>query len=246
MTNCQTCSSLTTCSACKPTFMMSSTNTTCATCSVLNCLTCIIPTVCGVCKTGYYLSPTNTSCPKCLYDCITCNSGTTCLTCLFGAPVDGGCTNLTFCTKVTAGSLLINRCLNCLSTSGYNLISGLCINVVGCSSASYISNQSVCIGCNTALFFNSIPSNGTCNCNLGYIFDLVFNKCVGCPLHCLNCSIVGGANIICHLCETDYKILAPLNDKCIKCPQNCLDCYFLNSFSVCSQCMDGYYMANLV
>jgi hypothetical protein len=244
VTNCLTCSSLTTCSACKPSYMLSSTNTTCATCSVVNCLTCFISNVCGICKTGYYLTPTNT-CPKCLYDCITCNSNTGCLTCSFGWPVVGGCTNITFCTKVTAGSLLFNRCLICQNTSGYRLISGLCIDVLGCSSASYILNQAVCTGCNSTLFYNPLPLNGTCVCSPGFIFDLSFNKCIGCPLNCLNCSTIGNGDVICHLCDVDYQILAPLNNSCIKCPEHCLYCYLVNGFSACSLCMDGYYKANL-
>ena len=107
---------------------------TCILCTLINCKTCETPTFCYACQPGFTLYP-NKTCSTCLTDCLTCNSNTTCSTCLVGLPVIGGCTVLSYCIEVDPGSTQINRCVKCQNTSNLRVVSGLCMNILGCSAA---------------------------------------------------------------------------------------------------------------
>ena len=93
---CSVCATYNLCHSCNPLFALSQPlNKTCVACPT-NCLNCTrINSIlkCEICKDLFYVN-TSFQCSPCLIDCVTCNSSTTCLTCSFGWPVLGGCTNI--------------------------------------------------------------------------------------------------------------------------------------------------------
>lgn len=158
---------------------------TCILCPLINCKTCETQTLCYICKPGFTHHP-NKTCSTCLTDCLTCNSSTTCLTCKpgLGWPVVGGCTTLPYCLEVDPGNPQFNRCKRCQNSSNHQVVSGLCSNALGCSIAtSNSSGIAVCIGCDSALNYNSTTFNGSCSCASGYLFvnSSFSTRCLKCP-----------------------------------------------------------------
>ena len=63
--------------------------------------------------------------------------------------------------------------MNCLCIAGWP-VTGVCVSVIGCTTAVKISNISTCIFCNN--YDKFILSNSTCACQTGY--KLVGTGCV--------------------------------------------------------------------
>ena len=148
----------------------------------------------------------NQTCIACRPQCVTCDNGTSCITCLTGWLIEGGCTLQIGCKKVDAGLLFTDlRCLQCKSNGSYLLVGGvcscvtgfylvdqLCTPVKGCSAATTNSSGEVaCTSCDVSRFFVPIVRDGSCVC-----LDRLYLPTPPQQITCLNCLVD------CELCVT--------------------------------------------
>ena len=86
------------------------------------------------CVIGFYVmvSAYSMQCVRCLDDCYSCKDELTCIFCLKGSPVDGGCTADSGCLKVNSSKPYeSNRCTVCDKTNFYTLVEGNCVCMQG-------------------------------------------------------------------------------------------------------------------
>ncbi len=164
----------------------------CSTCPI-TCLTCSNLTYCITCKARYYLFISSNyyqSCNPCLQDCLRCKNLINCTTCLLGIPTQNGCSVALSCRRVNRSYNYTDyRCTQCIYPSilASNrtcvcpkpsfLVTGLCTNVIGCSSTYLLPNGAItCLTCRFLDNFLLYPENQKCLCKQNYELD--GNNCV--------------------------------------------------------------------
>jgi hypothetical protein len=130
------------------------------------CVLCNDNVTCVDCQAGYYLfSATNcTACSLTLVGCVDCSDATNCTQCQNGYYQNGlTCATCTVanCASCPAAGLcsiclpdfsLINGNTACVCTVG-TLVTGVCINMLGCVTAIKVGTVSTCIFCSNSDHF---------------------------------------------------------------------------------------------
>jgi hypothetical protein len=169
-------------------------------------------TVCSSCSANYYLlgfsctascparyfaNTSERTCKLCFYDCLTCSSGDTCLSC---SPAD-------------------NRYLSstgrCVPKDGYYDNSPSPIALVCPTGCRFCSSPTLCSSCLSGYYL--VPG-GTCSatCPARYLLNSQARVCSVCPFDCYTCD----ANRLCLSCNatSDFRVLDSVTRKCIPAP----------------------------
>ena len=230
--NCNTCTvSPNYCTTCPSGYSLSSTGTSCVTCTTTsgaalpNCYACSLNGVCGICNNGYSLSGGN--CYTCnIPNCLTCSNNNVCSACMKGytANTAGTACNLNYCPPQCATCNGLNQCATCNppfsltpTSTGvcYTCAIANCINCLnniclGCSSPWTLSpNGLSCIWPTPGPLCTTVAAGGGCSaCVSGYTVNSAGN-CVLCPNSpiCTSCTITttsGTTTTTCNSCVAGY------------------------------------------
>ncbi|KAL4460055.1 hypothetical protein ABPG73_001733 [Tetrahymena malaccensis] len=243
-TNCNQCSSQTTCttcssgyylfidgtcvSQCPATFSINSSTQSCVCRANSSLQTNTCP-----CNSGYL--DVGGSCLACNANCIKCSSQTTCTQCASGyfLFVDATCVSTCPATFITdnqnqsctcrANSTLQTN--TCPCNTGYLDVGGNCLPCG--ANCNQCSTQTTCTVCSPGYF---LFVDGTCvsQCPSTFNTDSSNTKCI-----CRNNSSLKNNSCPCNVQYLDVQGI------CQKCPSNCDQC---SSQTVCSVCSQGYYL----
>ncbi|CAG9330186.1 unnamed protein product [Blepharisma stoltei] len=218
-----------------------------------------------VCDSGFYFS-SSAVCSACPSSCATCDSGTSCLTCLdtvhmTEAPscqcpensfIQGGscvCNDGYYFSNFTTCSPCQNNCKACSDAAE---------NCLTCSDSVHMSAAPAC-ACPPNSTINSI---GQCVCNAGYFYTSN-HQCSPCSPQCSTCSVSSSTCLTCidtvHMgnpptcscpasstltagvCTCNTGLYFSLNTVCSTCAPQCLSCS--DSESNCGLCIDIVHMS---
>lgn len=144
ITNCQLCDQNGTCTQCVAPYFLY--NSTCFVCTLDGCSSCTGASTCGSCGLGYYLNANNT--------CAICQD-TNCL----------NCSSALICQVCKSDFILNPTKTGCICQTG-SIVTGVCISVLGCVTATKVNTISTCLFCDS--LGNFIISGTTCVCKTGY------------------------------------------------------------------------------
>lgn len=207
-----------------------------------SCFGCTgVVSTCTACAAGYVKCGT-----QCLTSCYPNQYVDSLNTCQSCNPSCNGCTNASFCTA----------CAN----SSYTPVNGFCTGCAYPCATCTPSNKSTCITCLTGFYLvgstcsaqcpaGSIPSNGVCVCQSGFIYQSqctqscppgtlnVGGNCQSCSPYCSSCSVSGA----CLACQSGYQ-LDPVSQTC-KILVNCqFGQYFSSSAGSCQRICPAPYV----
>jgi len=234
-----------------------------------NCSTCKSSTLCtsctnatfldanGLCSTScgprYYANTILFICQSCPYDCYTCDGYGSCTSCNDTIdnrmldtdirrcmPIEGFFQNITTATKrllfVNNGANVMRVSLKCPE---------------GCKSCSSLT---VCTACFDNYFYGIIGSTALCysECPLRFYTNTQYKICQPCPYDCFTCDKYSN----CLSCDpdNDHRKLFSVTGRCLALPgyydngtSACLNCpttcSMCKSSSICSLCIQGYYLS---
>ncbi|CAD8079131.1 unnamed protein product [Paramecium sonneborni] len=241
---CLTCNDLTVCNSCiDNTYYHDQSTNQCILC-ISPCLTCETDVYCSTCiNTNYYLSSANT-CLNCVNQCKNCLSETQCIDCILGYYID---INL-------ACQPCISPCIYCstidicdLCSDGYFLDTTFQCQPCLKPCLTCINTQSSCLSC---IDSTMTQSNGSCICASNQFYDSLTSICKNCHPTCTSCSnpdnccstiLYSQFNISTNTCECQNGYYQLSLNTCLLCVSPCLYC---SSQSVCTSCVDGYYLSS--